>query len=182
MRWVWKVATDAPHTVVAEIGLTTPRETIWVDGKVVSDQHSMKSRSENLLPLGEGHQGSVVVSTAWYGAPRCRLMVDGREVAASLGEKGDVRLPDQVAGQAKAPPIPPWAWIFVVLCGAIPLVTLGGAIAAAIGFGAAGGCSGVARLKNMSISARVGICLAITVAAWAVLFVVLGTLFAGRRR
>ncbi len=182
MRWVWKVTTDAPHTVVAEIGLTTPRETIWVDGNVVSDQNSMKFRSENLLPLGDGHQGKVVVSTAWYGAPRCRLLVDGREVAASKGEKGDVHLPAQVAGQTQATPQPPWAWIFVGLCGAIPLVTLGGAIPAAIGFGAAAGCSGVARLKNLSTATRVGICLAITMAAWAVLFVVAGAFFAGRRR
>jgi hypothetical protein len=182
MRWVWKVTTDAPHTVVAEIGLTTPRETIWVDGRVVSDQNSMKFRSENLLPLGEGVEGKVLVSTAWYGAPRCRLLVDGREIPPSQGEKGDVHLPDQVAGQAKAPPLPPWAWAFVVLCGAIPLVTLGGAIPAAIGFGAAAGCSGAARFKSWSTATRVGICLAITVAAWAGLLAVLGMLHAGRRR
>ena len=35
------------------------------------------------------------------------------------------------------PPIPPWVWVFVVACGAIPVVALGGAVPMALGFGGA---------------------------------------------
>ncbi len=66
----------------------------------------------------------------------------------------------------KQPPIPAWAWIFAVLCGAIPLVTLGGAIPAAIGFGGAGGCIGLARNPELNVAVRVIGCIAITAVCW----------------
>ena len=69
-------------------------------------------------------------------------------------------------------PIPGWAWIFAVACGIIPVLTLGGAIPGAIGFGGAGGCVAVARDESKSIGLRVGICCGITAACW-VLFVAL---------
>lgn len=69
----------------------------------------------------------------------------------------------------KPPPIPAWAWIFAVMCGAIPLVTLGGAIPAAIGFGGAGGCIGLARNPELNIAVRVGGCIAITAICWGLL-------------
>ncbi|HLF92382.1 MAG TPA: hypothetical protein VJB14_02905 [Planctomycetota bacterium] len=179
MRWVWKVTTDAPHTVVAEISLVTSRETLWVDGKVVSDQKSMKFRNEHPVPLGAGHEGKAIVSTAWYGVPRCRLEVDGRERPASKGEKGRVEMPAEAPAQAK---MPGWAWVFIVLCAAIPVITLGGAIPGAIGGGAAAGCAGVSRIQTLSTAARVGICIGITVAAWVAFVVIVGSLVAARRR
>ena len=71
-------------------------------------------------------------------------------------------------------PIPPWAWIFVVACGLIPVVTLGGAIPGALGFGGAAGCIAVARDASKAIGLRVGICVAVTIACWVLLVALLG--------
>jgi hypothetical protein len=73
-------------------------------------------------------------------------------------------------------PIPPWAWIFAVACGIIPVLTLGGAIPGAIGIGCAAGCIGVARNAAMPLGARLGICVATTVAAWVGVIMLLGGL------
>lgn len=74
--------------------------------------------------------------------------------------------PKAKPAKPKLPPIPAWAWIFAALCGAIPLATFGGAIPAAIGFGGAGGCIGLARNTDLNIGVRVLGCIAITVACW----------------
>ena len=74
------------------------------------------------------------------------------------------------------PPIPRWAWLFAAACGIIPVLTLGGAIPGAIGFGGAAGCVGVARNGSMSVTARVGICTAITLACWIGVVALLGGL------
>ncbi len=72
------------------------------------------------------------------------------------------------------PPIPPWAWVFAVACGIIPLLTLGGAIPGAIGFGGAGGCVAVARNPSMHLAARVAICVAIAAVCWVLVALLLG--------
>lgn len=74
------------------------------------------------------------------------------------------------------PPIPGWAWLFAVACGIIPVLTLGGAIPAAIGVGGAVGCVGVARNPSMPLGGRVALCVAITVGCWVLVIVLLGGL------
>ena len=71
-----------------------------------------------------------------------------------------------------AGPIPAWAWLFVVACVLIPIVSLGGAIPGAVGAGSAFLCVAVARNPGMSVAARLGACCAITAGAW-LLFIVL---------
>ena len=71
-------------------------------------------------------------------------------------------------------PIPAWAWIFAVACGVIPVLTLGGAIPGAIGFGGAAGCVAVARDPDKARGTRVGICLAITTLCWVLFLAVVG--------
>lgn len=68
------------------------------------------------------------------------------------------------------PPIPVWAWVFAVACGAIPVITLGGAIPGALGFGGAAGCVSVARDPDKPVGTRLAICAAITGACWLVFF------------
>ena len=70
------------------------------------------------------------------------------------------------------PPIPWWAWLFAAACALIPIITLGGAIPAAIGGAGVFGCIGAAREAKLSRGARLAICIGITVGCW-VLFVVL---------
>ena len=66
---------------------------------------------------------------------------------------------------------PTWAIVFAVLCGAIPIVTMGGAIPAVIGIAGAGLCIFVAKLKLPTIL-RVLFCTGITVVAWIVTFMI----------
>jgi hypothetical protein len=86
-----------------------------------------------------------------------------------------------VSAETKKPekpkqPIPPWAWAFVVACGIIPVLTLGGAIPGAIGFGGAGGCIAVARSPSMALGIKLAVCTAITVVCWVLVIVLLGGL------
>lgn len=73
-------------------------------------------------------------------------------------------------------PIPAWAWVFAIACGAIPVITLGGAIPGALGFGGAAGCVSVARDPDKPVGTRVAICAVITGACWLVFFGVIAGL------
>ena len=73
--------------------------------------------------------------------------------------------------------IPRWAWIFVGVCGLIPVVTLGGAIPAVIGFSGAWGCSEISK-RSWHVAIRCIVCLIITIFAWVSLVVVLGAIAA----
>ena len=75
-------------------------------------------------------------------------------------------------------PIPGWAWIFAVACGAIPVFTLGGAIPGALGFGAAGGCLGVARDCSRPLLVRLAICALLTGLCWALFIALVGSVAA----
>jgi hypothetical protein len=81
-------------------------------------------------------------------------------------------------------PIPPWAWLFAVACGIIPVMTLGGAIPGGIGFGGAGGCLAIARDSSRPLPVRVLLCTGITLLCWGLLIVLVGGVaaFGGRPR
>lgn len=82
---------------------------------------------------------------------------------------------DEVTGTGRLSPkprAPAWAWLFVALCVAIPVLSLGGAIPGAIGGGGAFACHAVARDARKGAGVRVAICVAITVVCW-VLFLAL---------
>jgi hypothetical protein len=70
-----------------------------------------------------------------------------------------------LAGSA-ADPVPKWAWVFLIACAIIPVVTLGGALPALIGFGGVGGTLSVSRLNRWSVALRAGVCALITFACW----------------
>jgi hypothetical protein len=72
------------------------------------------------------------------------------------------------------PPLPKWSWIFIAACVAIPIVSLGGAIPAAVGVGGAYAVSAIARDSSMSVAERAVISLGIVVACWIAIFLVLG--------
>jgi hypothetical protein len=70
-----------------------------------------------------------------------------------------------VPGSA-ADPVPAWAWVFMIACALIPIISLGGALPALIGFGGVGGTLTVSRLKSWSVALRAGICALIALACW----------------
>jgi len=73
-----------------------------------------------------------------------------------------------VPGSA-ADPVPKWAWIFMVACALIPVVTLGGGLPALIGFSGVTGTLAVSRVHRWSTALRAGLCALIAVASWGAL-------------
>lgn len=67
---------------------------------------------------------------------------------------------------------PGWAYVFASLCGAIPVVALGGCVPALLGFGGGSMCLGLARWRALPVVLRVLGCILITGGAW-ILFVAL---------
>ena len=65
-----------------------------------------------------------------------------------------------------ADPVPKWAWVFMIACVLIPVVTLGGAVPALIGFAGVGATLSVSRLNRWSVGLRAGVCALITLACW----------------
>jgi hypothetical protein len=79
------------------------------------------------------------------------------------------------------PPIPYWGYIFAGVCGILPVLTLGGAVPGAVGFGGAASCIAVSRDPSKSVGVRVAICAGIGLVCW----MVVGALFfwmASKRR
>jgi hypothetical protein len=62
--------------------------------------------------------------------------------------------------------VPWWGWVFVVACGAIPLVSLGGALPTGLGVGAAAAVAGISKRPDWPIAGRVAACGGIALAAW----------------
>jgi hypothetical protein len=71
-----------------------------------------------------------------------------------------------VRGSA-ADPVPAWAWVFMVSCVLIPVVSLGGALPGLIAGLGVTGTLAVSRRAGWSTALRVGASALITVAAWA---------------
>jgi hypothetical protein len=72
--------------------------------------------------------------------------------------------------------IPAWGWVFAVLCGIIPVLTLGGAIPAAIGIGGASACANIARMVSLPLVLRMLACAGLTTVCWTVFLLLLGGL------
>lgn len=65
-----------------------------------------------------------------------------------------------------ADPVPQWAWVFMIACALIPVISLGGALPAVISFAGVGGTLSVSRLNRWSIALRVGVCALIAIVCW----------------
>lgn len=88
--------------------------------------------------------------------------------------KADIALDGVFLGSGKpyAPlaPIPKWAWIFVALCAAIPVVTMGGAVSAVLGLLGVVFCLRVARSQSMKTGVKALACAGITILTWGTFF------------
>lgn len=65
-----------------------------------------------------------------------------------------------------ADPVPKWAWPFMVACAIIPVVSLGGALPAAIAVAGVSVILSAARTSRWSAALRVGACALMMVACW----------------
>jgi hypothetical protein len=71
------------------------------------------------------------------------------------------------------PPIPWWGWGLIAACVAMPILTLGGALPFAIGFGGAYGCASILR-SSMPVTTRAILSGGIVILCWLGLIVFLG--------
>lgn len=65
---------------------------------------------------------------------------------------------------------PAWVWVFAIACLLIPIITLGGAIPAVVGFSGALACGALSKLKCHT-AIRLLLCFLVTIVAWGLLLV-----------
>jgi hypothetical protein len=82
-----------------------------------------------------------------------------------------------LAGSA-ADPVPKWAWIFMIACALIPVVTLGGGLPALIGFAGVAGVLAISRLNRWSVALRACMCGLVTLTSWGALVVLISVVVA----
>jgi hypothetical protein len=158
---------DGTHTVELDQRWTTGKRIIRVDGQLALESKPalVNSGSDDEFRIST-HECILHSRTNGF-TSNYDLSVDGRSIHT---------------GQpvAKLQPVPKWVWIFVVICAAIPVLTLGGAIPAVLGIGGAVACVVISRRPTRSIRAKVSWLVGITALVW-VLFIVFITTVAGGR-
>jgi len=103
--------------------------------------------------------------------------------STAVGATATAGAPTQKKGFAKMlDGLPKWAYPFGIACVAIPVVTLGGGIPAAIGIGGASLVATIAKKDSMPVAVRAALCAAVTAAAWILLFVLLAAVGGARHR
>jgi len=158
---------DGTHTVELDKRWASGKRIVRVDGQIVleSERVWMDTGSDDEFQLGSH---DCVVHRRTNGLTGSYdLSIDGRSVQTG---KSVAKLHD----------MPKWMWIFIVACGIIPVLTLGGVIPLLIGLGGASGCVAVSRHPTRSTRAKAVWAVGITVVAWVLLIAFLVTLAGGR--
>ena len=156
IRKIWKIELDgAEHVVQLEQGFFATGKNIRLDGVVlkqdVQQRRSWLGEGEFEFAI-DGHVCLVIVRTNGL-VYSYDMAVDG--VSVDTGKR-----------VASVPPVPTWAWIFVVACGVIPLVAGFGALPVLLGFGGAVFCAITARDAQKTMRQKLVTCVVITVGAW----------------
>jgi hypothetical protein len=94
-----------------------------------------------------------------------------------IGSKADIAI-DGFYLDSKKPympleKVPKWAWVFIVLCLAIPVIAMGGAVPAVLAILGSMNCVRVSRTPNLKTPIKLLICTAITAAAWILFYLFL---------
>lgn len=154
---VWSInLDDGSHTVEFERGLWSIKHTIRVDGQVAYQGRSYATDFGTDDSFQIGAQTCTVHTRSHWTKTEYDLSIAGLSITT---------------GQPVAPrvPLPKWAWIFIVACVAIPLITLGGTLASAIGFGGAYVCLDIARRETWQPKRRVAAVAGVTLLCYALL-------------
>ena len=83
VKLTWRVVTDKVHEVVADLGVLG-RETVRIDGAVVSDRRSWRLRSAHEVRVGDA-AATVVLWARWNGMGG-NLLVKGRDLRPDRAE------------------------------------------------------------------------------------------------
>jgi len=157
----WKYefrAGDDAHVLTANWNYLTGKQTVQLDQQVLFDKVNWKPTHAIDLPL-EGHRATLTLKATALVIPGAALVIDGQPVEPTVGSSGGP---------------PPWVWLFAVPCFAMPILTLGGAIPGALGFGAGAACMGIGGNAELPVAARVLLCALIVGSAWGALILVVG--------
>jgi hypothetical protein len=158
----WTIDLDGnQHDIKLEQGYFSAKKKIRLDDQLIE-----KGITTNQTPFGNVDIDFAISTYAIKITIRSNgfttqydLYVDG--ISQSTGEP-----------YSPLPPIPVWLWLFVAACGAIPIISLGGAIPVLLGIGGAAICLSQGRDSSKSVLTRVLICSGVTILAW-VLFILL---------
>ncbi len=150
------------------------RHLIFLNGQQVVDKMVWGSKAEHAFQHtvdGQLISFKVMLQVVGLTKCRCQIMENGTEVHTSEYRLSlTPKLKDFFGNWfLKAPG---WAWIFMGLCLLIPIVTLGGAVPAVIGFIGSWGCA-VLSNQRWPMATRVVLCLLITITSWVGLILVL---------
>jgi hypothetical protein len=159
LRWEWVIPSGEEINATLD---AAGQESVYLGPRLVSR-----------APAGERPHGHVVPVTPTSGDVRVRFFQSAQSAALFVnGGRVEPRADPSAAGPSAATSpfrgAPWWAVGFAVACGALPVVTRGGALWGALGFGAASLCLGVARAAARPVLARVALCALITALPWGV--------------
>ena len=150
-----EVGNSEKHKIRYEKNAMTGADKAFVDGKLVKERKVCLSQKFS-FEVGENEKHQVTVC---YGMKEMFRMQPRFEIDG------------QSQQSAESNPIPKWGWIFLVACGIIPILTMGGAIPGALGFAGAFPCLAILRDKKMTTGQKVVSCGGITLAVW-ILFLI----------
>lgn len=160
---IWTVeAADGTHRIELEHNYVWGHRVIRVDQQVVyqSGARLFDKGSSHQIQIGD-QTGRIEITSNGFSF-RYDLIFNDRSVTTG----------EMVAERA---PAPPWAWLFVIACGA--LVPLGGAIGAVLGLAGARLCYRISQNAERTVGARVLQSVGVTAGAW-IAWMVLGTVLA----
>lgn len=164
-EWIFELE-DGQHTVELEHSYFSGKRVIRVDGNLLESSTKVQHA---LIDTGSEHKFNIgthpcVVTISSNGITfKYDLIIDGRSV--TTGQPA-----------AASQPLPGWSWAFIIACGLIPVVALGGAIPAVLGIGGAFACTAIARNKSKSTGTRIALCVGVTVLVWILFGVMLVTI------
>jgi hypothetical protein len=154
---------DGTHTIDLEHGYWSGKRKIRLDGKLLQEsskvQHFLFDTGSETPFQINGHSGNVLVRTNGI-TFSYDVILDGR----SLGTGQQVK---------PSTPRPGWSWLFIIACGVIPIVSLGGVIPVIIGIGGAFGCARISRNASFSITQKVIFCIGVTILCWVLFFLLI---------
>jgi hypothetical protein len=154
---IWTLSLeDGQHTVELEHGYISGNRSIRVDGIPIQLPPGAAS---SFFDFGSNHPFKIgshncIIHIRTNGITfSFDLSIDGRSIAT--GKQVD-----------SSTSVPSWAWAFVVACGIIPILSLGGSIPALIGAGGACYCYSLSQDTSKTISTRIFMCFGTTAISW----------------
>ena len=146
---------DGVHNIRLEKKLFATKWKIRLDDRVLEDGVKTTTapigNAEYSFPIAD-HSGQVVIRSNGF-KTTYDLFVDG--MSTTTGEP-----------YSPLAPIPIWGWVFVVACGAIPIISGGGIVPTLFGVAGVAVCLSQLRNASRSTASRVLICLGATVLSW----------------